>query len=68
MWCYAHDQFLGYAWDGEERETRRARVTDPNHAIYVDTFAEVMVATDKVFSPYRLLHANEPGHQPYLIR
>lgn len=68
VWFYAHDEFLGYAWNEEEREIRRARVSDPDHAIYFDTFAQAMIATETLLSPYRILYSPQMGSAPRLVR
>ncbi|VVE53355.1 hypothetical protein [Pandoraea commovens] len=68
IWFHAHGRYLGYAWDEEEREIQRAHVPDPDHAIYFDTFAEAMVATERLFSPYYILHSPKPGAEPKLVR
>ncbi|UVA80750.1 hypothetical protein [Pandoraea commovens] len=68
IWFHAHARYLGYAWDEEQREIQRAHVPDPDHAIYFDTFAEAMVATERLFSPYYILHSPKPGANPKLVR
>ncbi|MFJ2995612.1 hypothetical protein [Pandoraea sp. NPDC087047] len=68
VWFYAHDRYLGYAWNAEEGEIKRAHVSDPGHAIYFPTFAAAMVATDQLFSPHYILHSPTPGEKPRLIR
>ncbi|VVE68130.1 hypothetical protein PAN31117_02854 [Pandoraea anapnoica] len=67
IWFHAHGRYLGYAWDEEEREIHRAHVSDPDHAIYFDTFAEAMVATERLFSSYYILHSPKPGAKPKLV-
>lgn len=68
VWIHLHSEYLGYACDETEGEIKRAHVTDPEHAIYFETFAQAMVATDRLMSPYVILHSPERGEKPRLVR
>jgi hypothetical protein len=68
VWFYAHGRYLGYAWDEEQGEIKRAHVPDPGHAIYFPTFAAAMVATEFLFSPYYILYSPKRGGTPRLVR
>lgn len=68
VWLHIHNQFLGYAWDEERREIRRAIVVDPHHAIYFATFAEAIVATEPLNDPFHILHSSKADDRPKLVR
>ncbi|VVE46792.1 hypothetical protein [Pandoraea soli] len=68
VWFHEYRKYLGYAWDETAGEIRRAHVSDPEHAIYFETFAEAMVATDRLMGPHVILHAAKRGEKPRLIR
>ncbi|VVE39644.1 hypothetical protein PCO31110_04135 [Pandoraea communis] len=68
VWFHEYRKYLGYAWDETAGEIRRAHVSDPEHAIYFDTFAEAMVATDRLMGPHVILHASKQGEKPRLVR
>lgn len=67
VWFHEYKKYLGYAWDESAGEIRRAHVSDPEHAIYFETFAEAMVATDGLMGPHVILHASKRGEKPRLI-
>ncbi|VVD89483.1 hypothetical protein [Pandoraea terrigena] len=68
VWFHEYKKYLGYAWDESAGEIRRAHVSDPEHAIYFETFAEAMVATDRLMGPHVILHAAKRGEKPRLVR
>lgn len=68
VWFHEYRKYLGYAWDDTAGEIRRAHVSDPEHAIYFETFAEAMVATDRLMGPHVILHAAKRGGKPRLVR
>jgi hypothetical protein len=68
VWFHEYKKYLGYAWDEAAGEIRRAHVSDPEHAIYFDTFAEAMVATDTLMGPRVIIHASKRGEKPRLVR
>lgn len=68
VWFHEYKNYLGYAWDEAAGEIRRAHVADPEHAIYFETFAQAMVATDMLMGPHVILHASKRGEKPRLIR
>lgn len=68
VWFHEYKKYLGYAWDETAGEIRRAHVSDPEHAIYFETFAEAMVATDRLMGPHVILHAAKRGEKPRLVR
>ncbi|EON11988.1 hypothetical protein [Pandoraea sp. SD6-2] len=68
VWFHEYKKYLGYAWDEAAGEIRRAHVSDPEHAIYFETFAEAMVATDRLMGPHVILHAAKRGGKPRLVR
>ena len=68
VWFHEYKKYLGYAWDERAGEIRRAHVSDPEHAIYFETFAEAMVATDTLMGPHVIIHAARRGEKPRLGR
>jgi hypothetical protein len=68
VWFHESKKYLGYAWDETAGEIRRAHVSDPEHAIYFETFAEAMVATDMLMGSHVILHAAKRGEKPRLVR
>lgn len=67
IWFHDHGKYLGLAWNDTSEEIERAHVTDADHAIYFETFAQAMVASDKFISPCRVLHSRGPGKRPKLM-
>ncbi|AKM29351.1 hypothetical protein AB870_03190 [Pandoraea faecigallinarum] len=61
VWFYEHRQYLGFTWDESTREIRKACVSDPEHAIYFDTFAHAVVASDRLVSPSLILYSPGKG-------
>ncbi|QBC31024.1 MULTISPECIES: hypothetical protein [Pandoraea] len=68
VWFHEYKKYLGYAWDESAGEIRRAHVSDPEHAIYFETFAEAMVATDRLMGPHVIIRAAKRGDKPRLLR
>ena len=68
IWFHEYKKYLGYAWDETAGEIKRAHVSDPEHAIYFETFAEAMVATDRLMGPHVILHASKLGEKPRSVR
>ncbi|WP_174555912.1 hypothetical protein [Pandoraea sputorum] len=67
VWFYEHGEYLGLAWNETASEIEKAHVTDDDHAIYFETFAQAAVACDKFVSPCRVLHSLGPGKRPKLM-
>ncbi|MDR3396556.1 MAG: hypothetical protein P4M06_03235 [Pandoraea sp.] len=68
VWFHEYGKYLGYAWDEAVGEIRRAHVSDPEHAIYFETFAEAMVATEMLTGARVILRALKRGEKPRLVR
>lgn len=67
VWFHEHGEYLGLAWNESAAEIERAHVTDADHAIYFETFAQAAVACHKFISPCRVLHSPGPGERPKLM-
>ncbi|ODP35227.1 hypothetical protein [Pandoraea sp. ISTKB] len=67
VWFHDHGKYLGLAWNDTAAEIEKAHVTDDDHAIYFETFAQAAVACDKFVSPCRVLHSPGPGKRPKLM-
>ncbi|VVE06286.1 hypothetical protein [Pandoraea anhela] len=67
VWFHDHGKYLGLAWNEDAAEIEKAHVTDDDHAIYFETFAQAAVACDKFVSPCRVLHSPGPGKRPKLM-
>lgn len=68
VWFHDHGEYLGLAWNESAAEIERAHVADAEHAIYFETFAQAIVASDKFISPCRVLHSPGAGKPPKLMR
>lgn len=64
VWFYEHRKYLGFEWDESAKEIRKAPVTDPEHAIYFDTFAHAVVSSDRLASPSVILYSPGKGLPP----
>lgn len=67
VWFQDHGKYLGLAWNETSEEIERAHVTEADHAIYFETFAQAMVASDNFISRCRVLHSLGPGKRPKLM-
>ncbi|AJP56676.1 hypothetical protein UC34_06090 [Pandoraea vervacti] len=67
VWFHDHGKYLGLAWNEAASEIEKAHVTNDDHAIYFETFAQAAVACDKFVSPCRVLHCPGPGKPPKLM-
>ncbi|WP_017234610.1 hypothetical protein [Pandoraea sp. B-6] len=64
VWFYEHRKYLGFEWDELAREIKKSAVADPEHAIYFDTLAHAVVASDKLISPSLILYSPGKGLPP----
>lgn len=67
VWFHDHEKYLGLTWNETVAEIEKAHVTDDDHAIYFETFAQAAIACDKFVSPCRVLHSPGPGKPPKLM-
>ncbi|MBN4666763.1 hypothetical protein HUS70_16000 [Pandoraea nosoerga] len=59
VWFYQHRRYLGLEWDESAGEIKKAHVADSENAIYFDSFAHAVVASDRLTSPSLVLYS--PG-------
>ncbi|VVE11934.1 hypothetical protein PCA20602_02679 [Pandoraea capi] len=64
VWFYQQRKYLGFEWDATSKEIKKAPVTDPEHAIYFDTFAHAVVSSDRTVSPSIILYSRGNGCPP----
>ncbi|AJC21446.1 hypothetical protein [Pandoraea pulmonicola] len=64
VWFYEHNKYLGFKWSEPAGEIKKAHVTDPENAIYFDTYAHAVVASDRLVSPSIILYSPGRGKPP----
>ncbi|MBN4666762.1 hypothetical protein HUS70_16005 [Pandoraea nosoerga] len=64
VWFYEHNRYLGLEWDELAGEIKKAHVANPENAIYFDTFAHAVVASDRLVSPSLVLYSPGKGLRP----
>lgn len=64
VWFYENGKYLGFEWDRSAKEIKKAPVTDPEHAIYFDTFAHAVVSSDRLTNPSIILYSPGKGLPP----
>ncbi|AJE97956.1 hypothetical protein [Pandoraea apista] len=64
VWFYEHKKYLGFEWNESVREIEKTHVADPEHAIYFDTYAHAVVASDRLATPSLVLYSPGKGIPP----
>ena len=64
VWFYEHKKYLGFEWNESAKEIERTHVADPEHAIYFDTYAHAVVASDRLTTPSLVLYSPGKGLPP----
>ncbi|VVE20467.1 hypothetical protein [Pandoraea terrigena] len=64
VWFYEHNKYLGFEWSESAGEIQKAHVDDSEHAIYFDTYAHAVVASERLTRPRRILYSPGSGKPP----